>query len=121
MPKNKPRPYETGLRERLRSSFEHSVNYVRAAAEDSKDGFLLALRDVAEARIGMSDLANAASLNRENLYRMLSEEGNPRLESLWSVAEALGLRITVEAISAPSADEGQTEKKTKTAAAKTYV
>ena len=35
---------------------------------------------------------------------MLSEEGNPRLESLWAVAGAMGLQITVE-----SSDPRQTD------------
>ena len=34
----------------------------------------------------------AAGVNRENLYRMLSEEGNPRLRSLKEVLEAIGCR-----------------------------
>jgi probable addiction module antidote protein len=95
---NKSRPYEVGLHERLRSDPQHAINYVRAAAEDSMEGFLLALRDVVDAQGGMSDLASAASLNRENLYRILSGEGNPRLESLWSVVQALGFRLTVDPV-----------------------
>jgi probable addiction module antidote protein len=56
--------------------------------------FLLALRDVAEAR-GISVLAGQAQLNRENLYRMLSESGNPQLGSLTAVLDALDLRLAV--------------------------
>jgi probable addiction module antidote protein len=88
------RPYEEGLHERLRD-ISHAVSYIKAAAEDSIDGFLLALRDVAEATKGMSGVANAADKNRENLYRMLSKDGNPRLDSLWAVLHAMGLRIAV--------------------------
>jgi probable addiction module antidote protein len=94
MPK-KSIPYEVGLHERLRDPI-HAVNYIKAAAEDSMEGFLLALRDYAEATKGMAKVAELSDKNRENLYRMLSEEGNPRLESLWAVANAMGLRITVE-------------------------
>jgi probable addiction module antidote protein len=93
----KSRPYEVGLHERLKDRM-HAVNYINAAAADSIEGFLMALRDLAEATKGMSGLANASSRNRENLYRMLSGEGNPRLDSLWSVLDALELRITVESI-----------------------
>jgi probable addiction module antidote protein len=93
----KSRPYEIGLRERLRDA-SHAVSYVKAAAEDSQEGFLLALRDLAEVTKGMSKVAEAADKNRENLYRMLSEDGNPRLDSLWAVLEAMGLRLTVEPI-----------------------
>jgi probable addiction module antidote protein len=92
------RPYEEGLYERLQD-ISHVVNYIRAALEENSiEGFLLALRDVAEATKGMSGVADAADKNRENLYRMLSREGNPRLDSLWAVLDAMGLRISVEAI-----------------------
>jgi hypothetical protein len=62
----------------------------------------MALRDVAEATKGMSQVATEADKNRENLYRMLSSEGNPRLNSLWAVLEAMGLRLSVEPIGAES-------------------
>jgi probable addiction module antidote protein len=92
------RSYEEGLHERLRD-ITHAVNYINAAAEEgSIEGFLLALRDVAEATKGMSGLADAADKNRENLYRMLSREGNPRLDSLWAVLHAMGLRVSVAPI-----------------------
>jgi len=41
-------------------------------------------------------LANATGLNRETLYRTLSEHGNPRLSSLGLIIEALGLRLSIE-------------------------
>ncbi len=91
----KSRPYEIGLHERLRNR-AHAASYINAAAEDSVEGFLLALRDVAEATKGMSKVAETADKNRENLYRMLSRDGNPRLSSLWAVLDAMGLRLAVE-------------------------
>jgi probable addiction module antidote protein len=60
--------------------------------------FKLALRNVAEARLGgMSALSERTQLNREALYRSLSEGGNPTLETLTKVMCALGLRISVRA------------------------
>jgi hypothetical protein len=58
----------------------------------------MAVRDVVEATNGMSELAATAGKNRENLYRILSEEGNPRLDSLWAIFAAMGLRIAVQSI-----------------------
>ncbi len=73
--------YRDSLLERLRDAKE-AAGYLDAALEDEDSRvFLLALRDVAEAR-GISRVAAEANLNRESLYRMLSEEGNPRLSSL---------------------------------------
>ena len=44
----------------------------------------------------MAELANTTGLNRETLYRTLSENGNPRLSSLGLIIEALGLRLSIE-------------------------
>lgn len=41
---------------------------------------LSAIRAVAEAR-GFKNFAESGDLNRENLYRVLSEGGNPRLDT----------------------------------------
>lgn len=72
--------------------------YLNAALEDGdNEVFLLALRNVADARLGgMSKLAEATGLNRESLYRMLSENGNPELNSLSRLLQALGLKLAVE-------------------------
>jgi probable addiction module antidote protein len=69
---------------------------INAAFEegDSKY-FLKALRNVAEAHGGMAELARKADLNRETLYRTLSEKGNPRLDSLCFVLKALGLNLKI--------------------------
>jgi probable addiction module antidote protein len=52
----------------------------------------------------MSKLAAEAGVNRENLYRTLSEEGNPRLDTLWAILKAIGFRVSLEpsAASQPS-------------------
>ncbi|MDQ3685655.1 MAG: putative addiction module antidote protein [Acidobacteriota bacterium] len=87
--------YRESLLERLQDPAEAAA-YLDAALEDEDNRvFLLALRDVAEAR-GVSRVATEANLNRESLYRMLSEEGNPRLSSLDAVLHTLGLRLAVE-------------------------
>lgn len=87
--------YKSDLFDRLRSP-RYCAAYLSAALADSSEAFLVALRDVAEAQKGMAQLASAAKVNRENLYRMLSEDGNPRLSSLGAIMEALGLRLSVE-------------------------
>jgi len=72
--------------------------YLNTALEDGdSEVFLLALRDVAEARLGgVRQLANQTQLNRESLYRMLSEKGNPELSSLNAILTSLGFRLAVE-------------------------
>jgi len=57
----------------------------------------LALQNVANTFLGgMEKLAEITGLNRESLYRVLSENGNPELNSLSRPLQALGLKLAVE-------------------------
>jgi probable addiction module antidote protein len=87
--------YRDSLLERLQDPAEAAAYLDAALGEEDSRVFLLALRDVAEAR-GIGRVAAEADLNRESLYRMLSEEGNPRLSSLEALLHAFGLRLAVE-------------------------
>jgi probable addiction module antidote protein len=87
--------YEENLKADLADPKEAAA-YLNAALEDgSQEVFLLALRDVAEAR-GVAAVAKQAQLNRENVYRMLSKKGNPAFTSLAALLESLGLKLAVE-------------------------
>ncbi len=93
--KRKSVSYDQGLKEALSDPEEVSA-YLNAALEDgSQDVFLIALRDVAGAH-GLTRLSRETSLNRENMYRILSEEGNPQLSSLKALLDSLGLRLAVK-------------------------
>ena len=85
--------YKELLFEDLRN-LDEAAAYLTAALEEGEDVFLLAVRDVAQAHGGMTGLSKATDLNRENLYDMLSKEGNPRLSSITSILDKLGLEIT---------------------------
>lgn len=84
--------YKADLLERLADP-EYAAGYLSACAEEGREELLLGLRNVAQAYGGINQLADQAELNRENLYKMLSEEGNPRLSSFFSVLEALGIEL----------------------------
>jgi probable addiction module antidote protein len=89
------RRYEEVLDEDLQDPAE-AAGYLSACLEsDEPEVFLLALRDVARARGGVAKLAEATQLNREHLYRMLSETGNPEFRSLELLLDALGFRLAV--------------------------
>jgi probable addiction module antidote protein len=83
---------------KLRKSKTFAAEYLKAAMEDTEEPkvLLVALRQVAEARGGMSKIANASGIERESLYRALSPRGNPRLSTLFAVTKAMGLTLTVE-------------------------
>jgi len=55
-----------------------------------------ALGLIARAR-GMSALAKETGLSRETLYKALSEGGNPTLDTLMKVTQALGVRLAIAA------------------------
>ncbi len=86
------------------TNLDRAADYLTAAIEEGEDVFLLAVRDVAEAHGGIKSLAETTRLNRENLYDMLSKKGNPRLSSIASILNNLGLemRFTKKAQSASS-------------------
>lgn len=91
----KSRSYQEDLLSALQDPDE-AVEYLNAALEDGEPKvFLLALKDVVESHGGMSKLATSTSLNRENLYRMLSSKGNPELKSLRTLLRAMGMQLTV--------------------------
>jgi len=87
--------YENNLKEDLLDPVE-AAEYLNAALEDcSQEVFLMALKDVANAK-GISEIARETKLNRENLYRIFSSHGNPKLKSLTSVLHSVGLKLSVE-------------------------
>jgi probable addiction module antidote protein len=83
----------------LRKDPELAAEYLKAALEEADDpqALLIALRHVAEASGGLAKVAKAAGVERESLYRALSQRGNPRLSTLVAVTKAMGLKLTVEA------------------------
>lgn len=64
--------------------------------EDIK-GLSKAVGDVARAK-GMSEVAVAAGVSRESLYRSLSERGNPSFATVMKVLTAMGIRLRAELV-----------------------
>ena len=83
---------------KLRNNQAFAAEYLKAAMEDTEEPqvLLIALRQIAEARGGISKIAKGAGIERESLYRALSPRGNPRLSTLFAVTKAMGLTLTVE-------------------------
>ena len=87
--------YREDLLARLKDE-DYAAEYLaRVLAENDKAAFLVALRDVVEATGGMSHMAKCAGLKRPSLYKVFSKRGNPTLETLQAILEALGLRVTI--------------------------
>ena len=87
--------YEDWLKERLRDPNE-AAEYLTGSLEDGDPAvFLLAVRDVVDVYGGLGAVARKTGLNRENLYKMLSKRGNPRIDSLQAVLGHLGFSLAI--------------------------
>jgi probable addiction module antidote protein len=87
--------YREDLLKRLRDP-EYAADYLaQVLAAKDNEAFLIALKDVVEAAGGVGELAGRVGLKRPSLYKILSKEGNPTLETLQEILKPLGLRVSV--------------------------
>ncbi len=97
MNKKRLMDYQERLLEDLQDPMEAQAYLNAALLDEDPRIFLLALKNVIEAQDkGMSALAKKTKLNRENLYRMLSKKGNPKISSIIPVLNSLGLQLAVQ-------------------------
>ncbi|MBF0101766.1 MAG: putative addiction module antidote protein [Desulfobacterales bacterium] len=101
---NQHREWRDYVIEDLKNNPDEIEEYLNAAFESfeqDKDykAFLLALRTIAEAQGGITTLAKKTNLTRQSLYRALSPKGNPKLETVWSLMNALGYTLTFKPLS----------------------
>lgn len=95
--KRKTKKYHEFLIESLKDP-EEAAEYLNEALEEGDPKyFLKALRNVAEAYGGMTELSRRTQLDRVNLYKMLSEHGNPELYSVFTLLNTLGIKLTAKA------------------------
>ncbi len=90
------RPFRQTQLELLKDPEQAALYLEEALLLNDMEAFKIALRNVTDAKLGgIGALSKSTNLNRETLYRTLSEDGNPRLDTLNKVLHALGLRIAV--------------------------
>ncbi len=95
----KMRDYQEKLLEDLQDPHEAQAYLNEALVDEDPHVFLLALKNVHEAQGGeMTELAKRTKLSRENLYRILSTRGNPKLSSIIALLNAVGLSLAVQPI-----------------------
>lgn len=98
---NKKRQYRDFteiIKDKLRDP-EFAIAYLNEAlANEDRKVFLLALKDVIEARGDISGFARAAHTPRQNIYRMFSKKGNPTLANLMAVFDAMEVRMELKRI-----------------------
>lgn len=85
--------YDFDPAEMLKS--DEAIEVFLADAFDTGDARHIAAALGAAARAkGMSKIARETGLAREQLYKSLSEDGNPTLETMLAVLKAIGFEIT---------------------------
>jgi len=99
------RSFRDTVKERASRDPEFRVGLLEEAVQallrgDIDEGKIL-LRDYVNATVGFEKLAEATRKNPKSLMRMLSAEGNPRADNLFSVIAALqrseGIELGVHA------------------------
>jgi DNA-binding phage protein len=65
--------------------------------EESIAVYLTGILDIARAR-GMTEIAKAAGITREALYKALRPNSAPRFDTISRVCAALGVRLVAQAI-----------------------
>ena len=77
-------------------SEEALAEYLTAIMEENDPALLAAaLGDIARAR-GMTEIAKAAGITREALYKALRPGAQPRFDTVSRVCMALGVRLVVQ-------------------------
>ncbi|KNC91641.1 addiction module antidote protein [Trabulsiella odontotermitis] len=82
----------------LRENPDEAQLYLQVALEEIHEeqgigAFLIALRRIIEARGGIGEIAAKSGLSRQQLYKTLSEEGNPTLTTLMKITRAAGVKL----------------------------
>ena len=100
------------LMERFAADSEEALEYLDVALEEyQEDGdtlfFLLGLQQVIEARGGVSEVAKKIGIAPQVLSDVLLSEKAPRLDTLNTILQALGCRLSIQ----PLKDAGSTADK----------
>ena len=75
---------------------EHMLEFL--TTQHAHAGLLAAaLGDIARAR-GMTEIAKAAGITREALYKALRPDSSPRFDTVSRVCAAVGVRVVVQAV-----------------------
>ena len=74
---------------------EDVIGILEAALEENDMEFLFrVIGDIARSK-GMAHIAKDLNLNREGLYRSLSQEGNPSFSTIAKVLDNLGFQLSI--------------------------
>lgn len=97
------RSFDECVEEHLKNHPEEVNVFLETALQDYESdqdeaALLMALRQVAKAKGGMTELSKQTNLSRESLYKTLSPKGNPRLKNLQKILETFGYCLTFKPV-----------------------
>lgn len=91
------RTHDEAMAELYHSDPALALDVINGILEDGDQAeLLIVLRQLAQAFGGVQVVAEQAHLNPTQLYRTLSPQGNPALNSLTAILKAMGLRLAVQ-------------------------
>ena len=91
------RSHDDSMAEVFQSDPDYAIEVLNSILEDGDQGeLLIALRQMTRAFGGVPAVADKARLNQTQLYRTLSDEGNPALSTLAAILRVMGLRLAVK-------------------------
>ena len=100
----KDRAHDEAMAEAYREDPAYALQLLNSILEDGDQSeLLIALRQIAKAFGGVQAVAEQAHLNPTQLYRTLSADGNPALSSFSAILKAMGMRLSVQPMQAPTA------------------
>ncbi|MGR4863666.1 addiction module antidote protein [Caulobacter sp. LARHSG274] len=73
---------------------EAVIAFLEDALESGDAGYVAHALGILARSKGMTVVAEKAGLGRESLYKALKDGGNPQLDTVLKVVQALGLRLT---------------------------
>lgn len=86
----KTRPFDPA---RYLESDEDLAFFLSDALETCDTAYIAHALGIVARSKGMSAIAEQTGLSRESLYRALSDDGNPELDTILRVTHALGLKL----------------------------
>ncbi|HIJ97203.1 MAG TPA: putative addiction module antidote protein [Desulfuromonadales bacterium] len=91
--------HDFDMAQHLKSEEDIACYLTVVLEENSTSELAGALGTIARAR-GMSDIAKAAGITREALYKALRPDSKPRFETISRVCGALGVRLVAQSVHA---------------------
>lgn len=73
---------------------KEAQQYLQAAMDDGVSRWLAALGEIAKSK-GMKELAEQTGLGRQSLYKTLSGNTNPKIETVDKIIKSLGFKLQI--------------------------